>query len=104
MGIIYGDIQCLCLRLTFEDIPHTKIIWVSQGVLSKGLGVQKDTQMPCWLTPGIYLIDVMPFVTRSILEVLIKYSIARKIFKGKNFNQNQQLSFRYFAKAFLISK
>ena len=27
------------------------IIWVSWGVLFKGLGVQKDTQMPCWLRP-----------------------------------------------------
>ena len=27
----------------------TKKNWVSWGVLSKGLGVQKDTQTPCWL-------------------------------------------------------
>ena len=25
------------------------IFWVSWGVLFKGLGVQKDTQTPCWL-------------------------------------------------------
>ena len=33
--------------------------WVSWGVLFKGLGVQKDTQMPCWLilTPAYVLED-----------------------------------------------
>ena len=29
-----------------------KKMWVSLGVLFKGLGVQKDTQTPCWLRPG----------------------------------------------------
>ena len=37
----------ICLRLTLE-ILH-KIFWVSLGVLFKDLGVQKDTQTPCWL-------------------------------------------------------
>ena len=47
---LYGDenIQFICLRLTFEEIPHTKI-WVSWGMLFKALGVQTDTQTPCWL-------------------------------------------------------
>ena len=40
----------ICLRLTFEEIPYQKF-WVSCGVLFKGLGVQKDTQTPCWLRP-----------------------------------------------------
>ena len=38
------------LRLGFLEIPH-KNIWVSLGVLFKGLGVQKGTQTPCWLGP-----------------------------------------------------
>ena len=29
------------------------MFWVSWGVLFKGLGVQKDTQTPCWLRPCI---------------------------------------------------
>ena len=27
--------------------------WVSWGVLFKGLGVQNDTQTPCWLRPWL---------------------------------------------------
>ena len=38
----------ISLRLIFLEIPH-KNIWVSWGVLFKGLGVQKGTQTPCWL-------------------------------------------------------
>ena len=36
------------MRLTFYEILHN-FFWVSWGVLFKGLGVQKDTQAPCWL-------------------------------------------------------
>ena len=51
MGIIWRwENSIICLRWTFEEIPH-KRIWVSGGVLFKGLGVQKDTQTPCWLRP-----------------------------------------------------
>ena len=31
----------------------TQNIWVSWGVLFKGLGVQKGTQTPCWLRPCV---------------------------------------------------
>ena len=34
--------------------------WVSCGVLSKGLGVQKDTQTPCWLRPWMPVIFTIP--------------------------------------------
>ena len=51
MGIIWWWKNSIsCLRLTFKEIPH-KNIWVSWGVLFKGMGVQKDTQTPCWLRP-----------------------------------------------------
>ena len=40
----------ISLRWRFLEIPHNKI-WVSWGVLFKGLGVQKGTQTPCWLRP-----------------------------------------------------
>ena len=43
----------ISLRLRYLKIPH-KIFWVSWGVLFKGLGVQKSTQMPCWLRPWWY--------------------------------------------------
>ena len=43
-------ITIISLRLRFLEIPH-KDIWVSWGVLFKGLGVQKGTQTPCWLRP-----------------------------------------------------
>ena len=35
-----------------KEIPH-KNFWVSWGVLFEGLGVQKDTQTPCWLRPCV---------------------------------------------------
>ena len=44
------DNLIICLRLTYKEIPH-KEFWASWGVLFKGLGVQKDTQTPCWLRP-----------------------------------------------------
>ena len=50
---LYGDekISILCLRLTSLKIPH-KTKCMSWGVLFKGLGVQKDSQLtPCWLRP-----------------------------------------------------
>ena len=40
----------ISLRLGFLEIPH-KNIWVSWGVLIKGLSIQKGTQTPCWLRP-----------------------------------------------------
>ena len=43
-------ISIISLILGFLEIPH-KNIWVSWGVLFKGLGVQKGTQTPCWLRP-----------------------------------------------------
>ena len=45
------------LRLRFLEIPHKKV-WVSWGVLFKGLGVQKGTQTPCWLRP--WYICILP--------------------------------------------
>ena len=49
MGIVWRwKKSIICLRLTFYEILH-EIFWVSWGVLFKGLGVQKDTQTPCWL-------------------------------------------------------
>ena len=51
MGIIRRwKNSIICLRLIFYEIPHKKI-WLSWGVLFKGLCVQKDTQTPCWLRP-----------------------------------------------------
>ena len=51
MGIIRRwKSSIISLRLGFLEIPH-KNIWVSWGVLFKGLGVQKGTQTPCWLRP-----------------------------------------------------
>ena len=32
--------------------------WVSWGFVFKGLGVQKDTQTPCWLRPWIWVFTV----------------------------------------------
>ena len=43
----------ISLRLRFLEISHWKI-WVSWGVLFKGLGVQKGTQTPCWLRPCLH--------------------------------------------------
>ena len=44
----------ISLRLRFLEIP-LKNIWVSWGVLFKGLGVQKGTQTSCWLRPCLYV-------------------------------------------------
>ena len=55
MGIIRRwKNSIISLRLGFLKIPH-KNIWVSWGVLFKGLGVQKGTQTPCWLRPCRHL-------------------------------------------------
>ena len=53
MGIIRRwKNSIISLRLGFLEILH-KNIWVSWGVLFKGLGVQKGTQTPCWLRPWL---------------------------------------------------
>ena len=53
IGIIWRwKNSIICLRLTFSEILH-KNVWVSWEVLFKGLGVQKSTQMPCWLRPWL---------------------------------------------------
>ena len=43
-----GKTSIICLKLTFWEMTQRNIL-VSWGVISKSLGVQKDTQMPCWL-------------------------------------------------------
>ena len=55
----------LCLRLTSKEIPHKKN-WVSWGVLFKGLGVQKETQTPCWLRPCHIALWPLPFEALSM--------------------------------------
>ena len=39
----------------------TKVFWVSWGLLFKGLGVQKDTQTPCWLRPCMKWMSDFPY-------------------------------------------
>ena len=61
----------ICLRLGFLEIPH-KNIWVSWGVLFKGLGVQKGTQTPCWLRLCLELRHT-PVDKLNLKEVHITY-------------------------------
>ena len=67
MGIIRRwKNSIISLRLGFLEIPH-KHIWVSWGVLFKGLGVQKGTQAPCWLRPWpLYNYGHRPSISLSI--------------------------------------
>ena len=37
--------------LEIDILRNSSHLWVSRGVLFKGLGIQKDTKMPCWLRP-----------------------------------------------------
>ena len=60
MGIIWNwENLNICLRLTFIEILH-KIFWVSWEMFFKGLGVQKDTQTPCWLRLWLPLLLLTP--------------------------------------------
>ena len=67
MGIIRRwTNSIISLRLGFLEIPH-KNIWVSWAVLFKGLGVQKGTQAPCWLSPWpLYNYRHKPSISLSI--------------------------------------
>ena len=54
----------------------SQIFWVSWGLLFKGLGVQKDTQTPCWLRPcySTYsnwsLATYLLFIYRAITHIM----------------------------------
>ena len=71
MGIIgRWKTSIIRLRLRFLEISH-KNIWVSWGVLFKGLSVQKGTQMPCWLRPCLEVTQGCPWYLWNQLLLLI---------------------------------
>ena len=48
----YKEIKKINYKLGIEIFRNSTLsIWVTWGVLFKGLGVQKGTQTPCWLQP-----------------------------------------------------
>ena len=70
------------------------MIWVSWGVLFKGLGVQKDTQTPYWLRP---------WGTRSSLTILVKIikvktKLEKYLMEKYLSEHHRQLSFKYIVK------
>ena len=54
MGIILrGKKSIIYLKLTFQEIPHTRFGVLKGGF--RGFGYPNDTQMPCWLRPCIHV-------------------------------------------------
>ena len=74
MGIIRRwKYSIVSLRLWFLGNPH-KIIWVSWGVLSKGLRAQKGPQTPCWLRPWVPVLDTIPNIDMGIGKILVPFN------------------------------
>ena len=63
----YKEMKKFNYKLEIEIFRNsTQKIWVSWGVLFKGLVVQKGTQTPCWLRPCSVEI-VEPFVINKLV-------------------------------------